>query len=253
MSDPTLLVERDGDLALLTLNRPEVHNALDLDMVHRFHDALEDLERDRGVGALIITGAGERAFAAGADIAQLKDRDAFDSLAGINQRLFRRIEEFPAPTIAAVRGYALGAGCELALACDLRISGESGRFGQPEVGLGIMPGGGATQRLPRLIGLGRAKELILTGRVIDAREAERIGMVNRVVSDETILDEAKALARQILKQGRLAIRLARTALDQSFHAGGVGYVLESVGQAVLYESDEKNARMERFLERRHKE
>ena len=252
MSHPLVSTRRDGDVVVLTFNRPGTRNALDLAMVQACHRALDDLESDRSLGAIVLTGAGEAAFVAGADIAELKTRDARDSLAGINASLFRRIETFAVPTLAAIRGYALGGGCELALACDLRVSGASAKFGQPEVALGIMPGAGATQRLPRLVGLGRAKELVLTGRIIDAQEALAIGLVNRVVDDEKVVDEALSLAGEVLANGRLAVRLARAALNASFHAGDVGHWLESVSQAVLFESPEKHARMQAFLERKNK-
>lgn len=250
MTDSLVTTRRDGDVVVLTFDRPEARNALDLAMVQRCHQVLDELETDRSLGAVVLTGAGGKAFVSGADIAELQARDAVDSLAGINARLFRRIESFPVPTIAAVRGYALGGGCELALACDLRVSGRSGRFGQPEVALGIIPGAGATQRLPRLIGLGRAKELILTGRIIDAETAFSMGLVNRVVEDDRVIDEALALAREILANGRLAVRLARAALNVSFQAGEVGHWLESVSQAVLFESPEKHQRMQQFLDRK---
>jgi len=243
-----ILVERDDARVEITLNRPEARNALDLEMVDALHAALGKLEVDRSVGVLIFLGAGEKAFVAGADIAQLKDRDALDSLAGINARLFERIERFPQPTIAAVQGYALGGGCEFALACDLRVAGETARFGQPEVGLGIMPAAGGTQRLPKLIGLSRAKEWVLTGRLIEAEEAERVGLVHRLVSDDKVLEEARQLARELLRQGPLALRMAKLALNASF-SGEVGFTLESVGQALLFDSTDKHERMEKFLSR----
>jgi enoyl-CoA hydratase len=245
----TVVVDRAGPLVRITLNRPEVRNALNLEMVNACARVLDELEPDTGVGALILTGAGDRAFVAGADIAELKERDAVGSLAAINARLFRRIEAFPAPVIAAVRGYALGGGCEMTLACDLRVCGESAKFGQPEVGLGIIPAAGGTQRLPRLIGLSRAKELILTGRIIDAEEALRIGLVHRVVPDGDVLAEAETLAKTILEKGSLAVRMAKLAMNSAFPGSDTGQVLESVAQAVLFETPEKHRRMQAFLDR----
>jgi enoyl-CoA hydratase len=243
----TVLVEREthdvGVIAVLTLNRPEVRNAIDLEMVQALGAALDELAPDPEVRALILTGAGDKAFAAGADIAQLKERGVGDALMRINSGLFRRLEEHPAPVIAAIRGFALGGGCELAMACDLRIAGRSARFGQPEVGLGIFPGAGAVQRLPRLIGLGRAKELIFTGRIIDAEEAERIGLVNRVVDDDAVLAEARTTALTIARHGALAVNACgrpNPAFDP----------LDALGQAVLFESPEKHERMQAFLERK---
>jgi len=248
-----ILVETEDRLAVVTLNRPEVRNAIDSTMVNELHDALDGLVADGEVQALVLTGAGDKAFAGGADIAQLRERTSLDALRRINAALFDKIEALPFPTVAAIRGYALGGGCELAMACDLRVAGEGARFGQPEVALGIIPAAGGTQRLPRLVGLGRAKELVLTGRVIDAQEAHRIGLVNQVVPDADVLDAARKLARDILAHGALAVRLAKLALNASSRAPqDAGLLLEQVCQAVLFDSEEKRARMTAFLEKRRK-
>ncbi|MCK6458926.1 MAG: enoyl-CoA hydratase-related protein [Planctomycetes bacterium] len=247
----TILVDVEDRLAVVTFNRPDKRNAIDQTMVHELHDALDGLVMDGVVEACVFTGAGDKAFIGGADIAQLRERNAIDALKTINAALFGKIEALPFPTIAAVRGYCLGGGCELAMCCDLRVAGEGAKFGQPEVALGIIPAAGGTQRLPRLVGLGRAKDLVLTGRTIDAREAERIGLVNRVVPDDEVLDAAKALARQILAQGSLAVRLAKLNLNNSVRTGqDSGLLLEQVSQAVLFESEEKRRRMTEFLEKR---
>jgi len=247
----TLLVETDGALGLVTFNRPEKRNAIDQTMVNELHDALDGLVHDGAVRAVIFTGAGDKAFVGGADIAQLRERDAFDALKTINASLFNKIEALPFPTIAAVRGYCLGGGCELSMCCDLRVAGESAKFGQPEVALGIIPAGGGTQRLPRLVGLGIAKELIFTGRIIDAAEAHRIGLVNRVLPDDEVMDGARALAGEILKQGALAVRLAKTALNASSRTGqDAGLLIEQISQAVLFESADKRERMTKFLDKR---
>lgn len=249
---PLVLTERVGSVAILTLNRPEKRNAIDLAMVQALHGILAELARDADLACLILTGAG-KAFAAGADIGELRARNRFDALAGINSRLFQAVEQFPTPVIAAIQGWALGGGCELALACDLRIAGESARFGQPEVTLGILPGAGATQRLPRLVGLGMARELIFTGRIIDAAEALRIGLVNRVVHDDGLLDAAQELASQIAANGPLALRLAKLALNASHRTGSdVGFLIESLGQASCFESDDKYQRMTAFLEKQQR-
>jgi enoyl-CoA hydratase/carnithine racemase len=247
---PTVLVEREGACAIVTLNRPEVRNALNLEMVRELSAVLTGLESDSEIGAIILTGSGDKAFVAGADIEELKARDAIGSLAAINARLFRQIETFPTPVIAAIRGFALGGGCEMALACDLRVCGASAKFGQPEVGLGIIPAAGGTQRLPRLIGLSRAKDLVLTGRIIDAEEALQIGLVNRMVPDDQVLDAAATLARTILEKGALAVRMAKLALNVALPGFEVGQTLESVAQAVLFETPEKHRRMQEFLDRK---
>ena len=249
----TILVDVEDRLAVVTFSRPEKRNAIDQTMVNELHDVLDGFVADGDVQACVFTGAGDKAFVGGADIAQLRDRKAADALQTINATLFSRVEALPFPTIAAVKGYCLGGGCELSMCCDLRVAGESARFGQPEVALGIIPAAGGTQRLPRLVGLGRAKDLVLTGRIIDSAEAERIGLVNRVVPDDEVLDAAKRLAGDILKNGALAVRLAKLNLNNSSRTGqDSGLLLEQITQAVLFESEDKHRRMTEFLERRRK-
>ena len=206
---PAVRLEREDGLALVTIDRPAQRNALDQAVVDGLHGVLDELETDPSVGCMILTGAGEKAFAAGADIGQLRERRLPDALRGINTRLFQRIEEAPFPTIAAIFGWCLGGGSELAICCDLRVADAGARFGQPEVGLGIVPGAGATYRLPRLVGLGKAKELVFTGRILDAEEAKTIGLVDRVVEEGQALAGARELAAEILKQDPLAVRLAK--------------------------------------------
>jgi enoyl-CoA hydratase/carnithine racemase len=245
-----ILVEVIDRLGIITINRADVRNAIDLTVVNEITAALDDL-KDK-VGCLIITGAGDKAFAAGADIAQLRDRNRDDALKGINTRMFRAVEDFPFPVIAAVCGFALGGGCELAMACDLRVAGESSKFGQPEVGLGIIAGAGATYRMARLIGAGRAKELLFTGRIIDGKEAERIGLVNKLVADVDVLKTAKALAADILKNAPLAVRLTKWSVNATLRAGEPDTAIEQLSQAVLFETEEKKKRMTDFLEKRKK-
>ncbi len=254
MSYTTILYDTEvtehGTLVSITLNRPEVRNAIGAQMIEDLGRALDAIGADDSVRAVIVSGAGGKAFAAGADIAELKERNRGDALRRINAALFRRLEDQPVPVIAAIQGYALGGGCELAMACDLRIAGQSAKLGQPEVGLGILPGAGAIQRLPRLVGLGRARELIYTGRIIDAVEAERIGLVNRVVPDDQVLAEAKALALSIAKQGALAVRISKLALNAAGRPSPAFETLDVLGQAILFESEEKHARMAAFLEKK---
>jgi enoyl-CoA hydratase/carnithine racemase len=246
-----LLVSVDGGVASVVLNRPEVRNAIDKAMVDDLHAALDELAAREDVAALVLSGAGGKAFAAGADISQLRERKSREALLAINARLFQRVEEFPAPTVAAITGWCLGGGCELAMACDLRVAGRSAKLGQPEVALGIIPAAGGTQRLPRLVGLGRAKELIFTGRTVDADEALRIGLVNHVVEDDQVLAKAGEIAASIARQGRMAVRLAKVALNASSRTGqDAGFLVEQVAQAVLFDSADKDARMKAFLEKR---
>lgn len=254
MSDaPRVLTERHGDAVVLTLNAPERRNAIDQQMVDGLHRALDELSSDDGLAALVITGAGDKAFAAGADIAQLRERTSRDALKAINSGIFNRIEEFPAPVIAAVRGFALGGGCELAIACDLRVLGESAKMGQPEVRLGIIPAAGGTYRLPRLIGLGRARELVYTGRLVDAQEALRLGLANAVVPDAEVVSKALAIAGEIAQNGRLAVRGAKRALNALSRPGHESAIaFESSVQAVLFDSEDKKARMDAFLHKQKK-
>jgi len=240
---------RDG-IAVVTIDRPQARNAISQEVVDEMRAALGLVARDTNARALILTGAGPAVFASGADIRELRQRVAADALRGINSSLFLEIERFPLPTIAAVNGYALGGGCELAIACDLRIASESARFGQPEVGLGIIPAAGATYRLPRLIGSGRAQEMILTGRILDAHEALGIGLVNRVVPGDRLLDEARSTAALIARKGPMAVRAAKLALQAALYGPDAGHAAERLAQAILFESADKREGMTAFLEGR---
>jgi enoyl-CoA hydratase len=240
----------EGRVATLTVDRPEVRNALDSATVEEFHRALEEARRAKA-GVLIITGTGDKAFVSGADIRAIRERRRDDALASINSRLMSAVESHEAVSIAAVNGYALGGGCELALACDLRIAAEHALFGQPETAIGIIPGAGGTQRLPRIVGLGRAKELILTGARWDARQALANGLVSEVVPGSELLDAARALAERVLAQGPLAIRLAKLALQASTQMPlGAGLLFESTAQAIAFESKDKEEGTTAFLEKR---
>ena len=245
------IIERlsEGVLTLI-LNRPEKLNALDHDMVQALHAVLSRRWGDPEVRVIVFHGSGTRAFVGGADISELRDRGHDDALRMINTHLFDRVANIPVPTIAAVRGFALGGGCELAVACDLRVAGESARFGQPETGLGIMAAAGATYRLPQLIGLGRTRELLYTGRIIDAQEAMEIGLVNTVVGDEHVLFAAEEMGRTIARNDALALRMTKLALAQVTAGGPALQSFESTAQAVLFDSDEKRRRMDEFLSRR---
>ncbi len=246
----SLRVESSDGIAVVTIHRPEARNAINLEVVNEMHAALQALADDERTRVLILTGSGRTAFASGADIRELRDRRAADALRGINSSLFMAVERFPLPTIAAVAGYALGGGCELALSCDLRIAGESARFGQPEVGLGIIPAAGGTYRLPRIVGAGRARDLILTGRIIDAHEALAIGLVNRLVPDERVLEEARATAHVMARKGPLALRAVKMALAASAYGPDAGHIAERLAQAILFESADKREGMTAFLEGR---
>jgi len=241
----------DGRVATLCINRPEVRNALDTATVQELTTALTALVADATVGAIIITGAGDRVFVSGADINAIRDRGRDDGLAAINQTLFSLLDRCPKITIAAVNGLAFGGGCELAIACDLRVAADHAKFGQPEVALGIIPGAGATQRLPRLIGLGRAKHLILTGDPIDARTALDWGLVSSVVPADQVMATARALADRILSRGPLAVRLAKAAINASARVDlESGLLIETLAQAICFQSDDKQEGTTAFLEKR---
>jgi enoyl-CoA hydratase len=211
----TILVERDGAVATVTLNRPNVLNALNLRMLDELAAAFAELNGDAAVRAVILTGAGAKAFAAGADIGELNalpGAHAGEAQARKGQSLTRSIERMRVPVIAAVNGFALGGGCEIAMACDIRVASENAKFGQPEVNLGILPGYGGTQRMPRLAGEGTAMYLCLTGEMIDAAEALRVGLVQKVVALDALLGEARRIAELIAAKAPLAISATKRAI-----------------------------------------
>jgi enoyl-CoA hydratase len=218
MTFSTLLYHPGDDgIALVTVNRPDKLNALNATVLAELGALLREAEADTAVRGLIITGAGPKAFVAGADIAQLAAlaREQAVDFATRGSRVLRQIEQCRKPVIAAINGFALGGGCELAMACHIRIAAPNARFGQPEVKLGLIPGFGGTVRLARIVGRGRALELLLTGNMIDADEALRIGLVNRVVPAESLLDDARALMRTVLAQSPVAVALCLQAVDEA--------------------------------------
>jgi enoyl-CoA hydratase/carnithine racemase len=247
----TLTIDVLDRVALVTINRPEVRNALSRVVLADLRAALAELRDADDAGVVVLTGAGQKAFAAGADISQLRHYTLRTGLDAEMQRLFDEVEDFPKPTIAAVNGFALGGGCELAMACDIRLAAGNARFGLPETNLSVLPGAGGTQRLARLIGTGRAIELILTGRFVDAAEAHAIGLVTAVVPPDALLDEVRAVAGKILAKGPLAVRLAklvvRAGMDADQHTG---QVVERLAQALLYTTKDKTEGAAAFLDKR---
>jgi len=218
MAYETLLFDVDGPVATVTINLPDTLNALNAQCKRELSEVIGKIRSDERVQAVILTGSGEKAFMAGTDIGELKALDAVSGkeFASTGQSLFDAIQHLGKPVIAAVNGYALGGGCEMALACHLRIAADHARFGQPEVNLGIIPGYGGTQRLARIVGPGKAAEMILTGTLVDAAEAFRIGLVNRVVPKTDLLKEAGAVALTIAGKGQLAIRMSLKAINAVF-------------------------------------
>ncbi|PYQ14489.1 MAG: hypothetical protein DMH00_01550 [Acidobacteria bacterium] len=244
MSTQNLTVESHDRIARLTISRPEKLNALDRATLGEMDQAFATFAADPEVGAVILTGAGPKAFVAGADIQELLQQSPVGGR-------FSRIENLGKPVLAAVNGYALGGGCELALACTLRFASSTAKFGQPEVNLGIIPGYGGTQRLARLVGRGKAQELILTGEMIDAAEAHRIGLVNQVFSPEDLLPRTEAIAATILSRSPLAIRYALEAVQRGLNMPleeGLGFEATLFG--VLCASEDMKEGTRAFLEKR---
>jgi enoyl-CoA hydratase len=253
MAYQTLLFEiRDG-IAFVTINRPDKLNALNDQVVAELGQAAERITSDDSIRGVILTGAGPKAFVAGADIADLAKQGPFDGKARAlhGQGVLRRLETCGKPVVAAVNGFALGGGCELALACHIRIASDTAKFGQPEVKLGIAPGYGGTQRLPRLVGKGRALQLILTGEMIDAAEAYRIGLVNKVVPAADLAAESEKLVRGILAMGPLAVRLALEAVERGLDMSlDEGLLLEANHFGLLAATADMKEGLTAFLEKR---
>jgi enoyl-CoA hydratase len=249
----TLLVERDGGLVTVTFNRPKQLNAIDRIMVRELDDLAAALETDPGARVIVLTGAGDRAFLAGADIGEFQGLTPVEALSFSQriQRLYSRIEALPQITVAAVNGFALGGGCELIQCCDLVLAAETARFGQPEVNLGVTPAAGGTQRLARLVGMHRAKELNLLGEMIDAQEAYRIGLVNRVVPPGELMAAARALATKLMTKAPLTLRLIKEAMNEGYDLDlPKGLALEAKAWAVTYSTEDKTEGVAAFLEKR---
>lgn len=246
-------VEKNGAIATVTINRPKALNALNKETLEELVQCFEEIGESEEIKVVILTGGGEKAFVAGADIAFMRDLTAQESKAFgvLGHKAMATIENTPQPVIAAVNGFALGGGCELALSCDMRFASSNAKFGQPEVNLGVIPGFGGTQRLPRLIGKGLANELVMSGNIIDAEEAMRIGLVNRVYEPEALLDECNKLATTIASKGPVAVRLCKEAVNNGFEmdlARGCRYEADLF--ALCFSGEEQKEGMTAFLEKR---
>ena len=248
-----LMVEMEDFIATVTINRPEKLNALNRQTLEELSQFLEQIEQDAQVKGVLLTGAGEKSFVAGADLQEIRklDAEAAIAFARFGQNLFRRIERFTKPVVALVNGYALGGGCELAMACHFRLASENARFGQPEINLGIIPGYGGTQRLPRLVGKGRALEILLTGDMIDAQEAWRIGLVNHVVPADKLIEEGKKILHKITGKGAVAVQAILQAvnlgLDQTIDEA---MEVEALQFGRVCNTEDKSEGIQAFFEKR---
>lgn len=246
----SILVEKQGRVGLIRLNRPKSLNALDSTLIREMNSALADFDRDNDTGAIVITGD-ERAFAAGADIKEMVESSAVDMLLRDNISAFDEIRKIKKPVIAAVSGWCLGGGNELAMSCDMIVASESARFGQPEINLGVIPGAGGTQRLTHAVGKAIAMEMVLNNRTLTAEEALNLGLVNRVVPVENFLDEALQLADEIAVRAPLAIRLGKEAVNQAFESSlSDGLAEERRAFYFLFASQDQQEGMQAFIEKR---
>jgi enoyl-CoA hydratase len=252
MADSTVLTEIAGRVAIVTINRPDKRNALNTPTRTALMAALDELERNREVRAVILTGAGEKAFVAGADIAEFEGNSPVDQYRIMSARsVYAAADRFPKPLIAAINGFCLGGGCELAMACDIRLAAEGAKFGQPEINLGILPGGGGTQRLPRLVGLGQAFRLLYTGDLIDAAQALRIGLVDEVVPAAQLMHTARALAEKIASKSPVALSLIKEAVRSSTRMPlDEGMRHEATLFGLVFSSEDKREGVAAFLGKR---
>ena len=256
MSYQNIIVEKKGKVGKLSINRPDVRNALNRDTRLEIEQGMIELEEDKDVRVIVITGVGEKAFCAGADIRDMKDATALDAKesAELGKRVFKRIEACPKPVIAMINGFALGGGCELALACDMRIASDNARLGQPEINLGIMPGYAGTQRLPRLVGKAVAKEMILIGELIKADEAYRIGLVNKVVPIEQLEEAVMEVANKLASRSPVALRLIKEAIEEGMESScEVGSAYETAHFAMCFTTYDHTEGINAFLEKRSPE
>ena len=248
----TILTAKEGHVATITINRPKALNALSTQVLTELNAALDEVAADQDVYALVITGAGEKSFVAGADIAEMKDKSVEEAAVygKFGNEVFRKIETFRCPVIAAVNGFALGGGCELAMSCDIRVASENAVFGQPEVGLGITPGFGGTQRLARLVGAGIAKEMIFTARNIKADRAAEIGLVNKVVAAEELMPTVMKMAAGIAKNAPIAVAYAKKAINNGLQTDiNAGIAIEVEEFSNCFASEDQTYGMTCFLEK----
>jgi enoyl-CoA hydratase len=256
MAEPTVLTDIAGRVATLTINRPDKLNALDIPTRAAIVESLDALEHDATVRVVVLTGAGEKAFIAGADIAEFEGRTGVAQyrVMSVPNSVFEAAERFPKPLIAAINGFCLGGGCELAMACDFRVAADTAKLGQPEINLGILPGGGGTQRLPRLVGLGAAYKMLYTGEMISAAEALRLGLVEEVVPLADLRPRVTAIAELIATKSPVALRLIKEGLRASVRTSlDEGMRLERILFGLAFSSEDKEEGVKAFLARRKPE
>lgn len=250
MSDK-VLIKIEDNIAIVTINRPEVRNAIDKETWGLIREAFESLDKNDDVRVIIITGAGNKAFIAGADLNSLKVRTVLETMESENSSIVRIIEKVGKPTIAAVNGYCLGGGCEISMACDIRIASENSKFGQTELNVGILPGAGGTQRLRNLVGQGKAMEMILTGDIISAEEASKIGLVNKVTPFENLMEVCLDIAKKIAAKSPIAIKLAKRAVQNGADLPiDTGLLIEVLSQSVMFSTSDHLEGINAFLEKR---
>ena len=251
MNFENVLYENKDGILYLTLNRPEARNALTPEMWRDISAAVRCAREDDSVKVVIVTGAGDKALASGADIRELHDRDHMVQMAGTATIALKELEDLAKPVICAINGYALGGGCELAMACDIRVAADTAVFGQPECGLGILPGFGGTQRLPRIVGVSKAMELILTARVIGAAEAKEIGLVNAVYPPEELMNGAIAMAKSFTANAPIAVKYSKACIDRGMQMDiDDGIALENELFAMCFATADQKEGMSAFLEKR---
>ncbi|MBE6091314.1 MAG: short-chain-enoyl-CoA hydratase [Clostridium beijerinckii] len=246
-------VKEENGISVICIDRPKSLNALNTQTLKELGQIINDISERKDIYTVIITGSGEKAFVAGADITEMKSKSAIEGrkMAKLAQKIFSNIENMPQVVIAAVNGYALGGGCELSMACDIRLASTKAKFGQPEVGLGIIPGFAGTQRLPRLVGKGIAKELIFTTDMIDAKEAYRIGLVNKVYEPEELMEKTIELAQKIMKKGLFAVSLAKSAINNGLNMDTESaYAFEADLFGLCFSTDDQTEGMSAFIEKR---
>lgn len=253
MSCNNVLLKKEEGIGFITINRPQNLNALDRPTVEALAEYIERAAADDEIKVIILTGAGDKAFVAGGDIAFMQEMTPVEArhFARFGQGVLRKLESMPKPVIAAINGFCLGGGCELAMACDFSIASDRARFGQPEVGLGVTPGFGGTQRLPRLIGLGRARQLLYTGDTIGAEEARRMGLVNEVVPADELMDYVTKIARRIIAKGQMAVRFSKAAVNNGVQTDiDRAMIIEADIFALCFSTEDQQEGMKAFIEKR---